>query len=206
MKMQKYIAIIMIATAGPGSFVFANDPGLLTPSEVFSAAPAVAGKSVNDVTLEEWTAIANVVSIAKQEKQYVHHATFASALLPGTGQIMVGDTKSGVIHLGVEAAILGASGAACWFLLPSDLRDTELSHSERRALERDYMESDHEKVLPAFGVAAAGFALACVNHVFAARGAYFTATDNIASGKVQFEPQVFVVDGHCGLGMKVKIR
>ena len=91
-----------------------------------------------------------------------------------------------------------------YFLLPSDLKQWDLTHKERADLFRSYMNPDKiGEILPAMGVAAGGVVLSLLNSVFASHDAAVKARSNIDSGKVIFEP--LVMGMMPGLGFRVRM-
>jgi hypothetical protein len=206
---MKKVAIISMffAFALVGQLLYAHGYKGLTSSEILAAVPDGAGKTIEELTVAEWTALASAASVARQEDRYVGHAKFLSFVLPGTGQFMVGDTTGGILHLGAELAIIAGTVTAYRLLLPSDLQDSSLSRSERRSLMDDYWEDgDGAELLPAMGVAAAGLTLSIVNRVLASSDAGDTARTNIDSGKVVFEPKIYLTGSHFGFGFGMRIR
>lgn len=202
------IAALLFAMILSGQVLFAHPRGYggLTPPEILAAIPDGAGKTADDLTVAEWTALLGAASIAKQEDRYVGRAQFLSFVLPGTGQFMTGNYGGGMLRLGAELAIIGGTAAAYWMLLPSDLQDSSLSRSERRSIREDYWDSgDGAKLLPAMGVAAAGLTLSIVNRVLASSDAGDAARANIQSGKVSFEPNIYLSGTRLGLGLKMRI-
>ncbi len=210
MKKTSIIAIaIALVLAGEGLFALGRGRGYdgLTDAEILQALPEGSGKTANELSVAEWTSLASAASIAMQEDRYEGGAKFLSFVLPGTGQFMVGDYTGGILRLGAELAIMAGSATAYHYLLPDDLQDSSLSRSERRDLMRDYWEDgDGAKVLPAMGVAAAGFTLSVVNRVLASKDAGKQAREDIESGKVTFEPKIYLIGSHIGFGMRMRIR
>ena len=51
----------------------------------------------------------------------MRHAGFASAVLPGVGQFMIGNPLSGTGFLLLEAALVGGTIAGTYFLMPEDV-------------------------------------------------------------------------------------
>lgn len=199
--------VLALILAGEGLYAHGRGYDGLTDAEILAVLPEGAEKKPSEVTVAEWTALAGAASIAKQEDRYVGGAKFLSFALPGAGQFAVGDTADGFLRLGLEAAIIAGTAAAYWALLPDDLQDSSLSRSERRDLTHDYWEDgDGAKLLPAMGVAAAGITLSIVNRVWASKDAGETARDNIKSGKVTFEPKIYVVGNRFGFGMGMRLR
>jgi hypothetical protein len=201
------IASMVFAAVLTAQGLYAHGYDGLTPEEIQAAAPEAVGKKVSELTVAEWAALAGAASVAKQEDRYVGRAKFLSFVVPGTGQFIVGDTGGGFIRMGTELAIIAGTATAYWLLLPDDLQDSSLSRSERRSLMRDYWEDgDGAKVLPAMAVAAAGFTLSIVNRVLASSDAGKTARSNIESGKVVFEPKVYLDRGRFGFGIGMRMH
>jgi len=55
-------------------------------------------------------------AFGKNEKKYNYGAAAASAILPGSGQLIKGEKKDGFTRMGVEAGLIGALGLAGKFV------------------------------------------------------------------------------------------
>lgn len=208
--MRKILLTSMVMAVALGAqAVYAFGPphrlGALTPEEILATLPEGAEKKASDLSVAEWTALAGAASIAAQEDRYEARARFLSFVVPGTGQFATGQVGEGIARLGIELAIIGGTAAAYYLLLPEDMQDA--SRGERHDLARDYWEDgDGAKLLPAMGVAAAGLTLSIVNRVLASKDAGDQARANIDSGKVTFEPAIYLSGARFGFGMRMKIH
>ena len=151
---------------------------------------------LSDLTIGDLKALAEIQSVAHQEKWYVSSAGMSSFLLPGLGQFKTGDAVGGSLQMAGHVAIVGATLYGAWSLLPSDLQNVGLSHSKRHDLMKSYWENDRAKIAPAVGVMAGGAVLSLAYSFWSASDAKAQARENLESGSVKFEPAVF--DGHYG--------
>jgi hypothetical protein len=87
-----------------------------------------------------------------------------------------------------------------WTLLPSDLKNFDLSRDARRDLMESYVHKDFGKIAPALGVAAGGALISVAYRYWSAQDARTKAEDNLKTGKVTFEPRIF--DRGLGFGMR----
>jgi hypothetical protein len=207
--MRKNLIALMIvfAAAGLSAMPMAGKRNGIDPQKILDAAPGAADKTEGELTLGERLAIASAISVSNQERSYVRRSAGASFLLPGAGQMMTGDYGLGALHMGAEAAIIGGSLAALYFLAPAELLDFSGTREQRRAAVDAYMTPGRiGEILPAIGVIAGATALSLANRAIAAHGARNRAEANLASGKVEFQPSVVMSDGMPGLGLGMALR
>jgi hypothetical protein len=202
-----FISALACLAAQPGPGMGMSKGLGIDPQKILDAAPGAADKTPDQLTLGERLALASAVSISMQEQSYVRHAAMASFMVPGAGQFQVGNYGLGAIHLGAEAAIIGGSAVALWYLAPPGLLDFSMTMEQRHAAMGAYLTKDRiGEILPAMGVVAGGALLSFINRAIAADGARKGAQANLASGKVKFEASLSMVGGMPGLGMSWKFR
>lgn len=171
----------------------------LSPAEILAVIPAAADKTPAELTVSEHLALAGAASIALQESAYVHRAALASLMMPGAGQVLTGNYGLAAVHAGGQLLIAGAALAGVWYLTPSNLLDLSLSMADRKTAVRAYLNKDRiGEILPTMAVVAGSMTLTAINRLVAAHQAAGAARDNLASGKVSFEPAV----GMMGLRMR----
>lgn len=175
-------------------------------AKAYAGLPAeLSAKKVSELTVGDLALLAEQRSIEKQKRHYVHGAAASSFLLPGAGQLLVGDTAGGVLHLAGQAALIAGTMYGSYLLLPAEIRDSSLSRSERKDLVEQYRDSgDEDKLYASAGVMAGGFALSVIHSFWAANDAKDTAIDNIESGKITFEPSLYI--GSHGMGPSITCR
>jgi hypothetical protein len=205
--MKKIALLAAMASTMASLFAFPGHGAGISPQDILAAAPSAANKTPDQVTMEERLAMASAFSLERQKASYVRRAAGASFVMPGAGQLMIGDYGSAALHIAAQAAIVGGSLAAMWYLSPDDLRDSSMTRDERRKAIHAYFEPDRiGEILPAMGVAAGGIALSIVNSVIASNGARSAAEDNIRSGRVTFEPSFAMMGRGLGMGMTLRLR
>ena len=192
------VLVVAVAVAGTAAASPAGDG--VTADDVFDAYPFLDGKSVPDVTVNDLLAVAEQVSVQRQEHAYVMHAAGASMMVPGGGQFVVGETGRGIAHLTAGLAIAGGAATGAWFLLPDELTSILGDSSEVKT----YFEDWQPDLLPAAGVIAGGTLLYTINTIWSARAAARSASDQIASGDVVFEPNLAIVGAGFGLGGRIR--
>ena len=208
--MKKIALLTFLAATAAATFALppmdAGRMPALAADDILAAAPGIADKTPDQLTIGERLAVAGAVSVAMQKAAYVRRAAVASFMLPGAGQWMTGDYGSGALHLGAQAAIMAGGLAAIWYLSPADLRDLTLGREKRMDLMRSYFTLDRiGQILPSMGVAAAGMTLSLIDRVLAAKGARAEAQTNLDSGKVKIEPRLSMMGG-LGIGMILALR
>jgi hypothetical protein len=174
-----------------------------SPGEAAGIPPGISEKKVSELTVGDFAALAALQSVERQERHYERAAALESFILPGLGQLKVGDTKGGSLHIAGQIALVAGAAFGSYMLLPLEIRDTGLSRSERRDLVREYKDSDEEKLYASAGVMAGGMVLSVVHSLWAAKDAKRQAEENIESGKVTFEPSFYI--GSHGMGPCVKL-
>ena len=137
------------------------------------------------------------LSIAVQQDAYVHGAARASIKLPGLGQLMIGDTTSGVLFIAGSVAIHVGALLGSYVLLPADLKLDQLLYldTSKAAIEAAWKAHTPRELLPAVGVALAGAMADGVLRAVAARHASRVAKQQVDSRAVEFEPQLLVHGG-----------
>lgn len=197
MKATAAIVLLTLGLAVGAQEAESTAPG---GTEVRGGFPAsLSEKKVSDLTVGDLAELAEQRSVERQKRHYVHGAALASFVLPGAGQLIVGDTSGGLMHLAGEAALIAGTLYGSYLLLPEDLRDLSLSRGEREDLMDQYRENgDEYKLYASAGVMAGGFALSFLHSLWAARDAGSTAVENVETGKVTFEPSLYI--GARGMG------
>jgi hypothetical protein len=204
---KKTIIALALALAAAGAFAQHGMGKGIDPALIIEAAPGAAGKTEGELTIGEKVAIASALSVAMQEKAYVRMAGIASFILPGAGQIKTGDYLLGAVHLGAQAAIVGGTAAALYYLAPPELLDFSGTREERHAAMSAYMTRERiGEIFPSLGILAGGTLLSFINSEIASHGARAKAQANVDSGKVKFEPNVTMAQGFPGIGMKLRFK
>lgn len=176
-----------------------RDP--VTAQELLEAYPQFDGVRVSDVTVNDLLAVAEDVSVTRQEERYVAGAAFASLMVPGAGQFVTGRTGQGVVHLVADVAIAGGALYGAWALLPEELQ----SALDEPSTWETYVDTNGFGDLKrSAGVLAAGFALDSINALISASSAARTAMDQVASGEVRFEPDLAIIGRDLGLMMRFR--
>ena len=166
-------------------------------------------RAIGDLTVNELTGIYERMSIAIQKEGYVRKSKAMSAMVPGFGQFMNGDTLGGILYLTADVAVAAGSMIGAYFLLPSELQFTSLNYfNESHSTIKAFWESQSiEDLLPAMGVAAGGSLVHMLLRIFASKHAAELAHQNIADGKIAFdakiEPQLLVAADGLGLGVSI---
>ena len=164
-------------------------------------AKAREAQKVSDLTVGDWMALEQAKSVERQERIYVVSSGVESFLVPGLGQFQTGDPLGGTLNLAGRVALVGGTIWGVWALLPDDLKTSGLDQRARMDKWKNYWLTDPVKVAPAAGVAVGGLVLELVQSHFAAEDAMKRARENLADGKVVFEPKVNA--GFLGFGARM---
>ena len=177
------------------------------PEFIFQTIPEAENKTIQELTLADQIALASALSIAHQERNYVRSAAFASRLLPGAGQLVTGNFGEAAAFLGVHTLITGATIAGVYLLTPSNLWDLSQSYTQLKQNYKDYAATvTPQELLPVIGVISGGMLLSSINRTISSRRARSQAEENIANGRVTFEPMISVPrSGQLYFGVGVKM-
>ncbi|NCN05755.1 MAG: hypothetical protein GW949_09000 [Spirochaetales bacterium] len=208
--MKVRVLIVLLVSLGALVFAFpgmGSHSTLVEPEVILQAAPGIEDKTPDELTIAERVALASAVSIAQQEQRYIKTATLSSLMFPGAGQLITENYGEAAAFIGVQTLITGATVAGVYLLTPSNLWDLSLTMEQRKANFRDYYNTlTAQEFLPVVGVLTGGMILTSINGKISSSRARIQAEENIASGKVTFEPMVSLATTGGGMTFGMRMR
>jgi hypothetical protein len=212
--MKKIIAIVTLSLVGFAGLAFAQDAAAAPVNgpapmagELLGALQDLSVAQIGALTVGDLAQVAARLSVASQRLAYVNRAAISSMIMPGAGQFMTGDTLGGVLFMTGNLALVAGTLAGVYFLLPADLQFTSLDYytAPFSTIKATYESHSMQEYLPAAGVMAGGMlARALLAHV-SARLATEEARENIAKGKVTFQPRMDFRNGGFMMGMRMRM-
>jgi hypothetical protein len=199
------LASMITAAVAAGAFGQGAGPGA-PPDEALPALQELSGAQIGSLTVGDMLALAGRVSVAQQKSRYVMKAGMASFLLPGAGQLMVGDTLGGALWLTGDLLVFSGTVVGAYLALPSDVQ-LGLGYLTRpvgdiRALWEGRSVVDY---LPSVGVMAGGMLVEAVMRHVSAHSAAREARDAVAKGRVTFKPRFGPMGAGMGMGMMMRM-
>ncbi len=143
--------------------------------------------------------------VAVQKERYVQRLRTASFILPGLGQFMAGDTLGGFLFVGWNVTILAGTLVTAYLVLPSNVQFGSLNYLTAPVSEISdaWRSNTLVSYIPLAAVLAGGLILEMVLRSVSADNAARKAEQNIADGKVTFQPNLELLDGGLGFGMRL---
>jgi hypothetical protein len=150
------------------------------------------GQTMGDIDAATLFAVRDRLSIASQKDAYVRDIGIRSLLLPGLGQLQVGDTAGGIGFLAADIGVLAGAIVGAYFLLPSDLRFDRIDYfgSSVSSIHSAWNSHSVTEYLPAFGAFMAGMVLDQTLRHWSAAIARREAAAAVESGTVSFTPRI----------------
>jgi hypothetical protein len=179
-------------------------------------------EQLGTMTVADLEKLAGEVSVAVQKAHYVQRVRMASFMMPGVGQYMAGDPVGGTLFLAGDIAVFAGTVLGAYFLLPVNVQIGAGAGTGASGL--DYLNTPVSGIknawdansllayLPSVGVMAGGMLVKHLLGMWSSKSAAALARQNIADGKVTFEPTLFPLFGmgqggmHGGMGMMMQWR
>jgi hypothetical protein len=164
---------------------------------------------IGDLTIGEAEELLGEISIAYQKAAFVAKSRARSLMLPGLGQFMNDDAVMGVLFLSADLLVGAGTLLGAYFLLPGELRFDQLNYFKDSwsTIEQRWEAQSFEDLLPSLGVLAGGVLIQVVLRGVSSKHAVRLAKQNIAEGKITFEPKAYLLPvgpGAMGFGMGMK--
>jgi hypothetical protein len=186
-----------------------DQPRLITERDLDQQWLLLQSHDVGSLTLEEWVSAAQLWQVYEKQQTFIRQAGIASYVIPGLGQFIAKDTLGGVlILLGNTAINLGALIGA-HALLPPSVRIGNLDYfgSSFQTIKDAWANLTFISLLPSMGITLAGTVATQLLRSFAADDARLKATQAIAQGKVQFNPDAgFTTAGDLFFGVRLRVK
>jgi hypothetical protein len=169
----------------------------------------LAGKentTIGDLTIGEAKELLGEMSIAYQKAAFVAKSRAMSLILPGLGQFMNDDAGMGVLFLSADLLVGAGTLLGAYFLLPGELRFDQLNYftASYETIKNQWEAQSFSDFLPSLGVLTGGVLIQLVLRGVSSKHAVKLAEQNIADGKITFEPKVYMLPvgpGAMGFGM-----
>ncbi len=147
-----------------------------------------------EFTLNEMKDLALDLSIPFQKMQYVNKSKKASFILPGTGQFLNNDPLGGSLFLVSNLAISTGTLIGAYYLLPDELKFDRLNYfrDSSATINEQWENQSIVDMLPTMGVIAGGIIVSGIVRLLSAAHAGKLAQENIADGKIQFDPKLIL--------------
>lgn len=208
---RKLVAMLVLISLFSFSALWAEEKGeqghghshhddKFSSQDVYEMVPSLDGKTLSEVTTNELLGLAEKISIRQQEEAYIDGVTFASFVVPGTGQFITGNAGLGALQLTLHLGIVAGSLYGAYEFLPDDIKNATQS---KAGIEAAFDNATFEELLPSLGFLAGGALLDGILSSWSASGARRAAEENVRSGKVTFEPDLRVnaLGAFFGLGI-----
>ncbi len=168
---------------------------------------------IGSMTVADAEKILGDISIARQKEFYVQRARLASLHMPGVGQFLAGDPVGGSLFIVGDVALFAGTVLGAYFLLPANVQIGSGAGTGAGGL--DYLNTSLVGIknaweansilsyLPSAGVVVGGMILKHLFGLWSSKSAAALARQNIADGKITFEPELvpFGGPGYPGGGM-----
>jgi hypothetical protein len=212
--MRKWLVVLLIVTVAAGT-LFAGSPGQPkmkdhhpiwgTEEELLERQleAIMAGREssvLGELTVGEAQELLGEISIAYQKAAYVSKSRAMSFMLPGLGQFMNDDPGMGALFLSLDLLTGVGTLLGAYFLLPGELQFDQLNYFTEPYvnIEDAWKGQSFVDLLPSLGVLAGGGLVQVILRGVSSNHAAKLAEQNLAEGKVTFEPKLTVLPGGPG--------
>jgi len=207
--MRKLMAVALLSVCIGSAFGGENrdaQPGYFK-AELESVLAENGGRPIGEFEVAELDVILNELSVAAQKDAYVKQSQMLSFMAPGLGELKNGDVGAGALFLLADTAVAAGTLLGSYFLLPEDLRFSQLDYfNTPYSGIRDQWESHtFMDYLPTMAVLTGGWLVSSGLRCLSAKRAGKAARRSIEEGAVTFEPKVgLAAAGAVSLGVKMK--
>jgi hypothetical protein len=165
---------------------------------------------IGSMSVADVQKILGEISVARQKDAYVQRARAASFMVPGVGQFMGGDPVGGSLFLAGDVALFAGTVLGAYFLLPANVQfgtgagtgagGLDYLGTPLIGIKNAWEANSLMSYLPSVGVMVGGMVLKHLFGWWSSKSAAALARQNIADGKVTFEPDLLPYWGHGGPG------
>lgn len=184
-----------------------SQPRLITERDLEQQWVTIQNREIGTQTLEDWVDAMALWQVYEKQQNFIRQAGIASYIIPGLGQFIAKDTLGGVLILFGNTAITIGTVLGAHALLPSSVKMGNLDYfgSSFQTIQNAWADLTFISLLPSIGITAAGTLAMQLLRSFAADDARIKATQAIAQGKVQFEPDAgFTRAGELFFGVRIR--
>ncbi len=155
---------------------------------------------IGSMTVADMEKIMGDISIARQKEAYIQRARVASFVMPGVGQFMGGDPVGGSLFIVGDVALFAGTVLGAYFLLPPNVQLSGLDYLNTSlvGIKNAWEANSLLSYLPSVGVMAGGMILKHLFGLWSSKSAAALARQNIADGKITFEPELMPFGGPGG--------
>lgn len=210
--MKKIIAIVLVSLGVAAGAAFAEEAASPPPpqpmaGELLGALQDLSVTQIGALTVADMAQVAGRLSVAAQRVEYVNRAAMASLIMPGAGQLMTGNTLAGALFITGDVALAAGMAAGIYFLLPADLQFGSLNWftAPFSTIKAAYESHSFVDYLPSAGVMAGGMLVRAILSHASSRMAVEEARENLASGKVTFQPRLDFLGNGFMMGMRMRM-
>lgn len=149
-------------------------------------------EKLGDLSVQDFGALRDRLSIASQKDEYVRTEALHSYLLPGLGQLEMGDTGSGLAFLAFDLGTLAGTLTLAYYLLPADVRFDRLDYfgTSFSSINNTWENHSFTDYLPSLGVLLCGTIVDGIIRHWSSASAKAKAREAVIQGKVDIKPRV----------------
>jgi hypothetical protein len=149
-------------------------------------------RKIGDIDVATLLSVRDRLSVASQKDAYVRKTGMESFLLPGLGQLEVGDTASGIGFMAADLGVIAGTLVVAYYLLPTDLRFDRIDYfsSNFSGINNAWCSHSFTDYLPAFGVLVGGMVIDQTLRHWSAADARRKAAKAVETGRVTFTPRL----------------
>jgi hypothetical protein len=188
--MKRFILTVVIAVVAVGAW---GQQALPNPyDEAAAFIRSAAAMNWASLTGDDVRTLLSQLSVAVQKVTYVERLRVASWHLPGLGEFRAGDNLGGALFLTTHVVISAGTILTAYFLLPSNVRFSSLDYltAPISTIKSTWEGNSIESYLPTAAVLAGGMVLDGVLRWLSATHAAHEGQENLAAGRVTFQPRL----------------
>jgi hypothetical protein len=179
---------------GFSPFALMNRPaaGPFLSKEIGLIQSELSEKKIGDIEAATLFSVRDRLSIAEQKDTYVLKMGMHSFLLPGLGQLEMGNTGEGAGFLAADLAVVAGSFVVAYYLLPTDLRFDRIDYftSNFSTINSAWCGHSFTDYLPAAGAFFGGMVIDQTLRHWSSARARREAVHFIDEGRATFTPRV----------------
>jgi hypothetical protein len=210
--MRKFVFVLIFAVMV--TYAFAQEwksPMKEMNDEITAIIDQNASTQLAAMTIGDLERIAGELSIVHQKYAYIEGARIASFVMPGMGQFKTGNVMGGSLFLLGNLAVTAGTLAGAYFLLPTNVTSLDYLNTPIFSIRDTWKSNNVIQYLPSVGVMAGGMLVSGLLRWLSASNAALEARENVATGKVTFQPRLepmfgpmMGAGGRMGMGMMMR--
>ena len=191
---MKTIVVLLLILAGLlPCFSEQADPRSYTAGEIREIFEEEKNTDMGAVTFADWESFLVRLSVPLQKDLHILASTTASALIPGVGELINGDTFTGSVLLAGELMLTSLMFLGSYMLLPADLHFGSLDYfsGSISSVQTAWKNHSYMEFIPSVSFIIGGKIVKFVLRYFSAGHAHSLAVRNVESEGIRFEPRLF---------------